>query len=102
GGLRKQIRLTQQELLAVAVQQVEELRLQRRAGAPVVEVGEERVLGLFENGDGVEARSDAAGQRGLADANRAFNRDRPEREGVNGLQVSWSTHAIIRALRPSH
>ena len=58
------------------VQQVEELRLQRRARAPAVEVGEERILAFLEHRGRVEPRRETFGERGLADADWSFDRDR--------------------------
>jgi HEAT repeat protein len=51
----------------MAAEQVEELRLQRRAGPPGVEVGEERILGFLEHDRGVEPRGQPLGERRLAD-----------------------------------
>ena len=79
--LAEEVGLPQRRLLAVAVEQVEELRLQRRAGTVGVEVGEERILGFFEHDRRVEARAEPLGQRGLARADRPFDRDVAELQG---------------------
>ena len=62
-SLAEQVGLPQRRLLAVAIEQVEELRLQRRAGAVGVEVGEKRILGVLEHDRGVEPRRQPLGQR---------------------------------------
>jgi predicted dienelactone hydrolase len=54
----------------------EELRLERVAGAVLVEAGEERVLaGLLEQQLGAGALGEQARERRLADADRPFDRD---------------------------
>ena len=63
----------------MAVEQIEQLRLQRRAGTPRVEIDEERILGFFQHSCGVEPRRQPLGERRLARADRAFNRDVLER-----------------------
>ena len=65
----------------MAVEQVEELRLQRGAGPVGVEVGEKRILGFLEHDRGVEPRAEPLGQRGLARADRSFDRDVAELQG---------------------
>ena len=73
--LAEQVRLPQRRLLPVAVEQVKQLGLQRRAGPVRVEVREERVVGVFEDDGRVQARAEPLGQRGLTRANRPFDRD---------------------------
>ena len=65
----------------MAVEQVEELGLQRGAGPVGVEVGEKRILGFLEHDRRVEARAEPLGQRGLAGADRTFDRDVAELQG---------------------
>ena len=52
----------------MASEQVEELGLERGAGPAGVEIGEERIVGVFEHDRRVEPRAEPLGQRGLADA----------------------------------
>jgi hypothetical protein len=73
--LCEQIALPDRELLPVPVQQVKQLRLQRRSRTVGIKVGEERILGLLEESDGVQPCCESLGERGLTDANRSFNRD---------------------------
>jgi HEAT repeat protein/cyclophilin family peptidyl-prolyl cis-trans isomerase len=65
----------------MTIEQVKELRLKRRARAIGVEVGEEGVLGIFQNDRRVEACAKSFGQRGLASADRAFDGDVTELQG---------------------
>src|SRR5262249_60819320 len=74
GRLTEQVRLAERGLLAVPAQQEEELRLQRGARPIRVEVGEERILGFLEDDAGVEARAESLRKRGLARADRSFDR----------------------------
>src|SRR5262245_38215724 len=67
----------------MAVQQIEELCLQCRARTTGIEVGQERILGLFEHGGCVETGSEARGERSLADADRSFDRDVPMHESCD-------------------
>ena len=62
GGLGEQIRLSERGELAMSVQQIEELRLERRSWASGVEVGQERVGALLEHGGGIETSSQAPGK----------------------------------------
>ena len=71
--LLEQVGLPQAGQLAMAVEQVEQLRLQRRAGPLGVEVGEERILGVFEDRRAVDSAGQPLGQPRLADADRAFD-----------------------------
>ena len=73
--LAEEIGLAERDLLAMAVEQVEELCLQGRAGAIGVEVGEEGVLGFLEDDRGIEPRAEPFGQRGLARADGTFDRE---------------------------
>src|SRR5678816_1165716 len=57
------------------VEKVKELRLQRRARAAGVEVGEERIVGLFQHGCGIKTVCDPLRKRRLADTNRSFDSD---------------------------
>ena len=59
----------------MAIEQVEELGLQRGAGAVGVEVGEKRIVDLLEDDRRVEARAEPLRQRRLAGADRTFDRD---------------------------
>ena len=79
--LAEEIGLPERRLLAVAVEQIEELRLQRGAGPIGVEVGEKRILGFLEHEGRVEARAEPFGQRGFARADRTFDRDVAELQG---------------------
>ena len=80
--LAEEVRLPQRRLLTMAVEQIEELRLQRRAGTVGVEVGEKRILGVFEDERRVEPRAEPLCQRGLAGADRSFDRDVAELQGA--------------------
>src|SRR4029077_13577316 len=73
--------LAQAGLLAVAVEEVEELRLERAAGAVGVEVGEERGLHFLQHDRGVEPRAEALRHSGFARADRSFDRDVAELQG---------------------
>jgi hypothetical protein len=73
--LSEQVRLPQSDELAVAVEQIEQLRLQRGAGAAGVEVGKKRILRVLEHGGSVEPRRHTLGESGLPDAEWAFNGD---------------------------
>ena len=73
--LAEQVGLAQRGLLTMAVEQIEELRLQRRAGPVGVEVGEKRILLFLEHDGGVESCAQPFGERRLARADRSFNRD---------------------------
>jgi hypothetical protein len=59
----------------VTPEQIEQLRLQRRTRSIGVEVGEERVVRIFEDERRIEPRREALRERRLADADRPFNRD---------------------------
>ena len=59
----------------MAIEQVKELRLQRRARAAAVEVGEEWIVGFLEHGRGIKTICDPLGKRRLADTNRSFDSD---------------------------
>src|SRR6185369_7824134 len=74
-GLAEEIALAQRRLLSMAREREEQLGLERGAGAPGVEVGEERVVPLFDHHRRIEPRAEAIGQRRLADAGRALYRD---------------------------
>ena len=65
----------------MAVEQVEQLRLQRGAGTVGVEIGEERILGFFQHDRRVEPCAKPLGERGFARADRAFDRDVAELQG---------------------
>ncbi len=71
--LQEQVGLAQARQLAVTAHQIEQLRLERGTGPVVVEIGQERVLGVFEDGAGVEVCREAPGQRGLADPDGTFD-----------------------------
>ena len=71
--LQEQIGLALAGELAVTVEQVEELRLERRAGPIGVEVGEKRVLGVFEDGGASSLRASRSASRVLPDPDRAFD-----------------------------
>ena len=66
----------------MTVEEIEELRLQRGAGPVGVEIGEERILGFFQHDRRVEPRAEPLGERGLARADRAFDRDVAELQGA--------------------
>src|SRR5215467_15411897 len=76
--LAEKIRLTERNLLAVSVQQVEQLCLEGRARAVGVEIGQERVVGFFEDDGGVETCAESFGQRSFSRSNRTLDRDVPE------------------------
>src|SRR6185312_6325400 len=80
-GLAEEIGLPQRDLLAVTIQQIEQLRLQRRAGTIGVEVGEKGIVGFLEDDRRVEARAEPFCERRFARANRPFNRDVTELQG---------------------
>ena len=65
----------------MTVEKIEELRLKRRPGTIGVEVGEKRILGFFEDDGCVEPRAEPFSQRGLAGADRPFDRDVTELQG---------------------
>lgn len=65
----------------MASQGVKELRLEPGAGAAGVELGEKRVLGVVEDDCRIESSPKLIGERGFADAKRAFDRDVPEVHG---------------------
>ena len=76
------VRLSQRGLLTMAVEEIEELRLQRRAGTVGVEVAEKWVLHFFQHDRGVQSSAEALRECGLARANRSFNRDVAELQGA--------------------
>ncbi len=80
--LAEEVGLPQRGLLAMAIEQIEELRLQRRAGTIGVEVGEKRIVGFFEDERGVESRAEPLGECGFAGADRTFDRDVAELQGA--------------------
>ena len=61
--LAEEIALPQLLQLPVTGERVEELRLERGAGAAGVEIGEERILGIVEDDRGVEPGAEPLGQR---------------------------------------
>ena len=63
--LTEEIALTQGEQLAMAREREEELRLERRAGAAGVEIGQKRILAFVEHDGRVETRAEPLGQRVL-------------------------------------
>ena len=71
----------QRGLLPMALEQIEELRLQGRARTIGVEVREERILGVLEHERGVEAGGEPLGKSGFARADRSFDRDVAELQG---------------------
>src|SRR4051812_19844882 len=73
GGVREEVALPEQRLLAVAGERVEELCLERRAGTAAMEVGEERIVGFVEDDGGVQPRAQAIRERRFADACGPFN-----------------------------
>ncbi len=83
--MREEIRLAKRRLLTMAAEEIEQLRLQRRARPIGVEVGEERIVGFFEDGGGIEPRREPFGQRGLAGTDRAFNRDVAKLQGPDDI-----------------
>ena len=52
-----------------------------RTGTVGVEIGEKGILGFLQHDGGVEACAEALGERGLACADRPFDRDVAERQG---------------------
>ena len=86
----------------MAVEQIEELRLQRGAGPVGVEVGEERILGVFEDERRVEPRAEPLGQRRFARADRSFDRDVAELQGgpmISSRRDAFADRAAARARR---
>src|SRR5260221_574132 len=79
--LLDQIRLAQRGLLAMTVEEIEQLCLQRRAGTVGVEIREERILHFLQHDRGVESRAETLGQRGFPRADRSFDRDVAELQG---------------------
>src|SRR5262249_3219198 len=77
-GLSEEIGLPQRRLLAMPREQIEELGLQRGAGAVGIEISDERILGFLEDDGGVETRTQTLGQRGLAGADGSFDGDGAE------------------------
>ena len=59
----------------MAIEEVEQLGLQRGAGAVRVEVGEKRIVHLLQDDRRIEARAEALRQRRLAGADRTFDSD---------------------------
>ena len=59
----------------MAIEQVEELRLQRSARAIRVEIREERIVHFLEHDCRIEPGAEPFGERGLARTDRAFDRD---------------------------
>ena len=82
--LAEQIRLTHRLLLAVAIEEIEELSLERRARPFRVEVREERIFGILEQDGRFEPRAEALSERALAHANRSFDRDVAKLQGCAG------------------
>ena len=68
----------------MAIEQIEQLRLQRGARPVGVEVGEERVFRIFEYQCRIESRCEPLGQRRLAGPERSFDGDvvKIQRPGV--------------------
>ena len=81
-------RLAQPRQLAVAAQQEEQLRLERRAGFVLVEIGEKRVLAVLEDGGGVDADREALGQRRLAHADGPFDSQVPVIHGAGSIPTA--------------
>src|SRR5260221_1229764 len=73
--LREQVGLPTVHQLAMAVEQVEQLGLQRGAGAIRVEIREEGVFGILANRRRLEAGGQSFSECGLASANRPIDRD---------------------------
>src|SRR6185436_8894562 len=71
--LAEEICLPQRGLLSMAIEQVEQLSLQRRPGAVGVEISEKRIFDFLEHDRCVEAGAEALRQRGLARADRTFD-----------------------------
>jgi hypothetical protein len=74
--------------LPMAVQEIEELRLERSPGPIGIEIGEERVVGIFEHDGRVDARAEPFGERGFAGADRSFDRDMAELQ--SGPMISFA------------
>ena len=96
--LREQVGLPPVHELPMAIEQIEELRLKRGAGAVGVEIGEKRVLGVFADEGGVQARGQPFGECGLASANRPVDRDVVEVQAAEKyIRIFMSP--CVRALR---
>ena len=80
GDLREEVRLAPFDQLAVSVEQVEQLRLERRARTVGVEIGEKRIVGFLKHDRSVEPRAEPLRQRGFSRADRALDRDGAERQ----------------------
>src|SRR5262249_19162700 len=79
--LLEQPPLRQLLLLAEAAQQEEELALERGARAVLVEIVQEGVLDLLVDAGGLEPLRQQFHEAGLADTDRAFDRDELEIHG---------------------
>jgi hypothetical protein len=78
--------------LPMTVQQLKELRLQCRAGAPRIEVRQERVVGFLQHGRGIEARRYPLAECRFADTYRAFDCDIPKVHGMWPMLSSANAH----------
>ena len=76
------IGLLERRLLAMAIEQVEELRLESCARTIAVEISEKGIVGVFEDEGCVEPRRQPLCQRGFACADRTFHREVAELQGA--------------------
>jgi hypothetical protein len=79
--LAEEISLAQTGLLAMAIQQVEQLRLQGRARTLGIEISEKRIVGFFKHDRGVEPRAKPFGERSFAGTDGPFDGEGAERQG---------------------
>ena len=68
--------------MAVTIQQIEKLRLQRGTRAVGVKIGEKWIFGFFEDERRVEACAEPFSEQRFTRADRTFNRDVAELQGA--------------------
>src|SRR6185503_20982709 len=73
--LREEVALPHRHLLPMTIEQIEQLRLQRRTGPPAVEVREKGILRLLDDRRGIESRRQTFRERALAHTDWPFDRD---------------------------
>src|SRR4029077_16271355 len=84
----------------MAIEQIEQLRLQRRAGTIGVEVGEKRVVGILAHDRRIETGGEAFGQSGLASANRTVDCDVVEVQAAEKYIRIFMRRALAPCLFP--
>ena len=93
--LTEEIGLAKRHLLAMAIEEVEQLRLQRGAGTIGVEVGKKWIVGFLEHDGRVEPCAEPFGERRLPCTDGPFNRDVTELQGGSDDII-----ALVRRLIP--